>query len=86
MRHGSGLEELFDHPHITEHIVPLASLVAVGDQEEEEETKETDTDVDEVVPEGTGEAGDTAKWVRVDRVPGEEVLEEDREEGEGSLD
>ena len=55
------VEKLFNHSHVTEDVVSLSSLVAVGHEKVEEETKETDADVDEVVPEGTGETGDTSK-------------------------
>ena len=57
------VEKLFDYSHVTEDVVSLSSLVAVGDEEVEEETKETNTDVDGVVPEGTGETGDASKGV-----------------------
>ena len=58
-RNCSSLKESLDHIHIIKHIISLSSLVSIRSQEIEQKTKETDTDIDEIIPEGTRVASDS---------------------------
>ena len=77
MWHGSSLEELLNHSHIAEHIVPLPLLVSVCDKEIDQQAKETDTDVYEVVPEGTCESSEGLEGMGGEGAVGEGVLQDD---------
>ena len=59
------MEELFNHPHVAENIVSLSLLIPGGCHYVEEQAKETDGDKDEVVPKGTGVAGEASEGIRV---------------------